>query len=39
MRAPLEIEEASKGLADVIEGLEAEATGSFLDYTGAEVPW
>ncbi|RMG14889.1 MAG: SDR family oxidoreductase [Planctomycetota bacterium] len=37
--APLDPPESVAGMRRVIDGLSAETSGSFFDYSGAEVPW
>ncbi|KAK0551095.1 hypothetical protein OC845_002345 [Tilletia horrida] len=36
---PIPVEESAAGLSKVIRGLTPESSASFLDYTGARVPW
>lgn len=37
--APLSTEESVAGLITVIEGLDADSNGRFIDYTGKDLPW
>ena len=37
--APLSVEESVAGLIDVIDGLEPEHSGRFLDWRGKKLPW
>ena len=38
-RAPVPVEESARGLWSVINELEPEDAGRFLEYTGEELPW
>jgi hypothetical protein len=39
VQPPLEAPESVAGMRQVVAGLAAADSGSFLDWTGAQVPW